>query len=66
MHLADTVYPSGIIQYPLGNCSFPGVNVGHDTNVTVHGELYFAVFGGRSFLEVDLLGLGNGFVEDDQ
>jgi hypothetical protein len=64
--LTNFVGLSSVIEDTLGGGSFAGVYVGHDTNVTVHGELYFAVFGGRSFLEVDLLGLGNGFVEDDQ
>jgi hypothetical protein len=45
VNLTNFVGLSSVVEDTLGRGGFAGINVGHDTDVTVHGEFYFAIFG---------------------
>ena len=67
MDLADLVRFSSVVEDAFGGGGFTGVDVGHDTDVAVHGKGYLAEFGGGGFGEVEVLGLGGGsFIQDDE
>jgi hypothetical protein len=55
---------TSVVENTFGGGGFPGVNVCHNTDVTVLGELNLAIFGGGGGFEVNVLGYGD-FVEDD-
>ena len=66
MYLADLVRLSSVVQDALGRGGLSGVDVGHDTDVTVHGEGHLAVGGGRGGLEVEVLSLRDGREDHDR
>ena len=57
---SDFVRLSSVVQDTFGGGGLSGINVRHDTNVTVHGKLDLTERGRRSLLKIDILGLVDG------
>mmetsp|Transcript_894 Transcript_894/g.2071 ORF Transcript_894/g.2071 Transcript_894/m.2071 type:complete len:552 (+) Transcript_894:661-2316(+) len=55
--LTNLVRFSSVVKNSLGGGGLSGVDVGHDTDVTVKVQVNFTLRGGRSFLFVNILGL---------
>mmetsp|Transcript_13797 Transcript_13797/g.29364 ORF Transcript_13797/g.29364 Transcript_13797/m.29364 type:complete len:399 (-) Transcript_13797:249-1445(-) len=58
--LSNLVGFSGVVEDTFGGGGLSSIDVGHDTDVAVHGNVNFTVGGGRGGGEVDVLGLGCG------
>lgn len=65
MDFSNLVGFASVEEDAFGGGGLSSVNVGHDTNVAVHGQFYLAEGGGGGGLEVDILGY-HGFREDDE